>query len=127
MTLHEMATLVQDKIGVKIAVMNNSYLGMVRQWQELFYGKRYVSTPMLCPDFIKLAGAYGIPALRVKQKADVIPAVEKAMQTEGPFLIEFVVEPEENVYPMVPPGEALRNVLEEPEKEVHVWSQQNTP
>jgi acetolactate synthase-1/2/3 large subunit len=127
MTLHELATLVQDKIGVKIAIMNNGFLGMVRQWQELFYGKRYVSTPLACPDFVKLAEAYCIPALRVKHKEDVVPAIEKAMETEGPFLIDFMVEPEENVYPMVPPGEALSKVLEEPEKEVRVWSQQNTP
>jgi acetolactate synthase-1/2/3 large subunit len=127
MTLHELATLVQDKIGVKIAIMNNGFLGMVRQWQELFYEKRYVATPLACPDFIKLAEAYRIPALRVKHKEDVVPSIEKAMQTEGPFLIDFVVEPEENVYPMVPPGEALSKVLEEPQKEVRVWSQQNTP
>ena len=127
MTLHELATLVQDKIGVKIAIMNNGFLGMVRQWQELFYSKRYVATPLVCPDFVKLAEAYSIPALRVKRKDDVIPAIEKAMQTEGPFLIDFIVEPEENVYPMVPPGEALSKVLEEPQKEVRVWSQQNTP
>jgi len=127
MTLQELATLVQDKIGVKIAILNNGFLGMVRQWQELFYSKRYVSTPLVCPDFVKLAEAYCIPALRVKHKEDVIPAIEKAMNTEGPFLIEFIVEPEENVYPMVPPGEALSQVLEEPQKEVKVWSQQNTP
>ncbi len=127
MTMHELATIVQDKIGVKIAVMNNGYLGMVRQWQELFYEKRYVATPLASPDFVKLAEAFGIPALKVKRKEEVIPAIEKAMSTDGPFLIDFMVEPEENVYPMVPPGEALSNVLEEPQKEVHIWSQQNTP
>jgi acetolactate synthase I/II/III large subunit len=127
MTLHELATIVQDKIAVKIAILNNGYLGMVRQWQELFYEKRYVATPMASPDFAKLAEAYGIPALKVKHKEDVIPAIEKAMQTDGPFLIDFIVEPEENVYPMVPSGEALSKVLEEPQKEVHIWSQQNTP
>lgn len=127
MTMQEMATIVQDKIAVKIAVINNSYLGMVRQWQELFYEKRYVATPLASPDFVKLAGAFGIPALKVKHKEDVIPAIEKAMQTDGPFLIDFIVEPEENVYPMVPSGEALSIVLEEPQKEVHIWSQQNTP
>ena len=89
--------------------------------------RRYVDTPIGCPDFVKLADAYGIPALRVEHKIDVIPAIEKAMATEGPFLIDFRVEPEENVYPMVPSGEALSKVLEEPQKEVQVWSQQNTP
>ena len=127
MTLHELATIVQENLGVKIAIMNNGYLGMVRQWQELFYEKRYVATPLTCPDFVELAEAYCIPALRVKRKEDVIPAIEKAMETDGPFLIDFVVEPEENVYPMVPPGEALSVVLEEPQKEAKIWSQQNTP
>jgi acetolactate synthase I/II/III large subunit len=127
MTMHELATIVQDKIAVKIAIINNGYLGMVRQWQELFYEKRYVGTPLASPDFVKLAGAFDIPALKVKHKEDVIPAIEKAMATEGPFLIDFIVEPEENVYPMVPSGEALSRVLEEPQKEVHIWSQQNTP
>jgi acetolactate synthase-1/2/3 large subunit len=127
MTLHELATAVQEKLDVKIAILNNGYLGMVRQWQDLFYEKRYVGTPLSCPDFVKLAGAYCIPALNVRHKAEVIPAIEKAMATEGPFLINFEVEPEENVYPMVPSGEALSKVLEEPQKEAQVWSQQNTP
>ncbi len=127
MTLHELATIVQEKAAVKFAIINNGFLGMVRQWQELFYSKRYVGTPIACPDFVKLAEAYCIPALRVKHKSEVIPAIEKAMETEGPFLIDFIVEPEENVYPMVPSGEALSKVLEEPQKEAQVWSQQNTP
>ena len=127
MTLHELATIVQDRIAVKIAILNNGYLGMVRQWQDLFYEKRYVGTPLSCPDFVKLAEAYCVPALRVEHKEDVIPAIEKAMQIEGPFLIDFMIEPEENVYPMVPSGEALSKVIEEPQKEVHKWSQQNTP
>jgi acetolactate synthase I/II/III large subunit len=127
MTLHELATLVQDKVAVKIAIMNNNYLGMVRQWQELFWKKRYAATPLWCPDFIKLADAYGIPALQVTTKEGVVPAIEQAMQYDGPFLVNFLVEPEENVYPMVPPGESLAKVLEEPRKEVEVWPQQNTP
>ncbi len=127
MTMHELATLVQDRIEVKFAIFNNGYLGMVRQWQDLFYSKRYVGTPLSGPDFVKLAEAYGIPALRVKHKEDAIPAIEKAMATPGSFLIEFIIEPEENVYPMVPSGEALSKVIEEPQKEAKVWSQQNTP
>jgi len=127
MTMHELATLVQDRIQVKFAIFNNGYLGMVRQWQDLFYSKRYVGTPLSGPDFVKLAEAYGIPALRVKYKEDAIPAIEKAMATPGSFLIEFIIEPEENVYPMVPSGEALSKVIEEPQKEAKVWSQQNTP
>lgn len=127
MTMQELATIVQEKAAVKIAILNNGFLGMVRQWQELFYEKRYVGTPITCPDFVKLAEAYCIPALRVKRKSETIPALEKAMETDGPFLIDFVVEPEENVYPMVPSGEALSKVIEEPEKEAQAWSQQNTP
>jgi acetolactate synthase-1/2/3 large subunit len=126
MTVQELGTIAQEKTGVKIAILNNGYLGMVRQWQELFYGKRYVATPLLCPDFVKIAEAYCIPALNVKTRRDVEPALKKAMADPGPFLINFVVEPEENVYPMVPPGAALHEVLEEPTKEVESWPK-NTP
>ena len=122
MTIQELATIVQEKIAVKIAIIHNSYLGMVRQWQELFYGKRYVATPLSGPDYVKLAKAYGLPGLRVTRKAEVVPAIEKAVEDPGPFLIDFVVEPEENVYPMVPPGAALTEVLEEPKKEAKALS-----
>jgi len=87
---------------------------MVRQWQELFYGRRYVATPLSSPDFVKIAEAYGIAAVRVSTKMEVVPAIQKAMEYEGPFLIDFVVEPEENVYPMVPPGAALADLIEAP-------------
>jgi acetolactate synthase-1/2/3 large subunit len=122
MTIQELATIAQEKVGVKIAILDNGYLGMVRQWQELFYGKRYVATPLSGPDYVKVAEAYGISALRVKHKEDVVPAIEKAMAEEGPFLIDFVVEPEENVYPMVPPGAAITEVIEEPRAEVEALS-----
>jgi len=117
MTIQELATIVQEKAAVKIAIMDNSFLGMVRQWQELFYRKRYVATPLSGPDFVKIAEAYGIPGLRVKRKEEVVPAIQKAMAEPGPFLIDFKIEPEENVYPMVPPGASLSEVLEEPKKE----------
>jgi acetolactate synthase-1/2/3 large subunit len=117
MTIQELGTIAQEKVGVKIAIIHNSYLGMVRQWQELFYGRRYVATPLSSPDFVKIAEAYGIPALRVDCREDVAPAIQKAMAEPGPFLIDFIVEPEENVYPMVQPGAALAEVLEEPRKE----------
>ena len=117
MTIQELATIVQENVAVKIAVLSNGYLGMVRQWQELFYGKRYVATPLSGPDFVKVAEAYGIPGLRVKHKEEVVPAIERAMEHQGPFLIDFVVEPEENVYPMVPPGASLGEVLEAPKQE----------
>ena len=117
MTIQELATMVQEKLAVKIAIMNNSFLGMVRQWQELFYEKRYVATPLSGPNFVKIAEAYGFPGLRVEHKEEVVPAIQKAMEEPGPFLIDFAIEPEENVYPMVPPGAALAEVLEEPRKE----------
>jgi len=122
MTIQELATIVQEKVAVKIAIINNGYLGMVRQWQELFYGRRYVATPLSGPDFVKIAEAYGLPGLRVRHKEEVVPAIEQAMEEQGPFLIDFVVEPEENVYPMVMPGAALTEVLEEPRKETKVVS-----
>ena len=114
MTIQELATIVQEGLGIKIGIINNGYLGMVRQWQQFFFERRYVATPLSGPDFVKVAEAYGIPALRVKCKEEVVPAIEKAMGEEGPFLLDFVVEPEENVYPMVPPGAALAEVLEQP-------------
>ena len=121
MTIQELATIAQEKVAVKIAIINNGYLGMVRQWQELFYGRRYVATPLSGPDFVKIAEAYGLPGLRVRYKEEVVPAIEQAMAEQGPFLIDFMVEPEENVYPMVTPGAALTEVLEGP-KEMKVVS-----
>ncbi|MFH0914270.1 MAG: biosynthetic-type acetolactate synthase large subunit [Chloroflexota bacterium] len=127
MTLHELATIVQEKLAVKMAIINNGCLGMVRQWQELFYDKRYVATTLNCPDFVKIAEAYGIPGLRVKHRREVVPAIEQAMREPGPFLLDFMVEPEENVYPMVPPGAALSEVMEEPRKEMAAWPRRSTP
>ncbi len=127
MTIQELATLVQDDIAVKVAIMHNGYLGMIRQWQELFYGRRYVASPLSTPDFVKLAEAYGIPALRVKHNGEVVSAIEQAMNYQGPFIIDFMIEPEENVYPMVLPGAALAEVLEEPKREVAIWPRRSTP
>ncbi|MFC1987774.1 biosynthetic-type acetolactate synthase large subunit [Chloroflexota bacterium] len=122
MTIQELATIAQENVAVKVAIIDNGYLGMVRQWQELFYEKRYVATPLSGPDYVKVAEAYGIPGLRVKHKEEVVPAIEKAMAESGPFLIDFVVEPEENVYPMVPPGAALTEVIEIPTKKTEAIS-----
>jgi acetolactate synthase-1/2/3 large subunit len=122
MTLHELATIAQEKVAIKIAIINNGFLGMVRQWQELFYSKRYVATRLTGPDYVKLAEAYGVAALRVKNKEEVVPAIERAMAEPGPFLIDFAVEPEENVYPMVPPGAALHEVMEEPKASARTLS-----
>jgi len=125
MTIQELGTIAQEGTAVKIAIMNNGYLGMVRQWQEMFYEKRYVATPLSGPDFVKIAEAYGIPAARASRREEVIPAIRKAMDEDGPFLIDFRVEPEENVYPMVPPGAALSEQLEEPAKEESTWHPQS--
>ena len=123
MTMQELGTIAQEGLKVKIAIINNAYLGMVRQWQELFYNRRYVATPLSGPDFLKIAEAYGIPGLRVPRREGVLPAIERAMDEDGPFLIDFVVEPEEDVYPMVPAGASLAEFLEAPvevNKEVSV-------
>ncbi|MBI4331515.1 MAG: biosynthetic-type acetolactate synthase large subunit [Chloroflexi bacterium] len=120
MTVQELATIVQERAAVKIAILNNGFLGMVRQWQQLFYEKRYMATPLWNPDFVKLAEAYGIPAVKVTDKRMVPAAIERAMAHDGPFLIDFVVEPEENIYPMVPPGASLAEILEEPYRDEFV-------
>jgi acetolactate synthase-1/2/3 large subunit len=117
MTIQELGTIRQENSPVKVAIINNGYLGMVRQWQEFFYERNYSATPLWCPDFVKIAEAYSIPAQNVTKKADVVPAIEKAMATPGPYIINFVVEPEENVYPMVPPGAGIDQILHEPRKE----------
>jgi acetolactate synthase-1/2/3 large subunit len=118
MTIQELATITQESIAIKIAIINNGYLGMIRQWQELFYERRYVDSKLWNPDFVKIAEAYDIPGIRVKRREQVIPAIQKAMDYSGAFLIDFVVEPEENVYPMVPPGESLTQILEMPKAEI---------
>jgi len=114
MTIQELATIAVENIAVKVAIINNGYLGMVRQWQEMFYGRRYVDTRLWNPDFVKIAEAYDIPAVRVKSRDEVAPAIDRAMDHPGPFVIDFAVEPEENVYPMVPPGKSLSETVELP-------------
>jgi len=109
MNMQELVTLAQDKIPLKIAVFNNGFLGMVRQWQELFYKRNYSHTPLLNPDFIKLAEACGITAFRVTKPSEALAITKKAAQTPGPVLVEYLIEAEENVFPMVAPGDALRN------------------
>ena len=115
MTMAELATLVENRINVKFAIINNSFLGMVRQWQEFFYQKSYVATQYTHnPDFVKLADAFGMLGLRVTDKAQVMPAIMEAMDYDGPALIDFVVEEEENVYPMIPAGQTIHDLIEEP-------------
>ncbi len=118
MTMMELATAVQEQVNVHIAVINNGFLGMVRQWQEFFYEERYNATPMVNPDFCKLADAFGIPAIRVTERSEIERAVESSRaRTEGPTLIEFVVEKEEIVYPMVPAGADLDDMIRRPTPE----------
>jgi acetolactate synthase-1/2/3 large subunit len=118
MTLQELAVLKQEHLPVKIAIINNGFLGMVRQWQQLFYEKRYTGTPVVSPDFVKLADAYGIPGLSVTRPDHVVAAYEQAIATPGPFLIDFHVMEEVNVYPMVPPGSAVDQLIRRPKPSV---------
>lgn len=113
MTLFEFATLVQENANVKIAIVNNGYLGMVRQWQQLFHNRNYSETPISSPDFVMLGQAYSIPSRRVMRPGEVDEAIDWAQSFEGPALIEFVVNQEENVYPMIPSGGSVGDMIEE--------------
>lgn len=112
MNSQELATVAQYQLPVKIAILNNGYLGMVRQWQEFFCGKRYAQTCLrgVSPDFVKLAEAYGIVGLKATRPEEVVPTLKKAFSTPKPVIIDFVVDPEENVYPMVPAGKPLNQM-----------------
>jgi acetolactate synthase I/II/III large subunit len=114
MTMCELATIAQENIDINIAVINNGFLGMVRQWQEFFYERRYAATPMTSPDFVKLTEAFGLTAHRVETRAEVIPAVEAARKHPGTVLIDFRVEQEDSVFPMVPAGNDLHNMIRRP-------------
>lgn len=114
MTMFELATAVHYKIPVKIALLDNSYLGMVRQWQELFYKERYSGSELgeSNPDFVKLAESFGMMGIRAEKKADIRPTIEKALEHNGPVLMHFKVEKQDNVFPMVPAGQALDQVID---------------
>ena len=112
MNMAEIATMVQERLEVKLAIFNNGYLGMVRQWQQFFHGGRYSNTPIWSPDYVKLAEAYGIPGWRVKQTGEVTDALRQANETPGPTLVELVIEQEANVFPMIVPGGSLSEPLE---------------
>ncbi len=112
MNIQELATAVQYKLPVNIAILNNGYLGMVRQWQELFYDKNYAATSLnTSPDFVKLAEAYGALGLRATKPSDVVPVIRKALKSPKPVIMDFVVESEEGVYPMVPAGAAIDEMI----------------
>jgi acetolactate synthase I/II/III large subunit len=114
MTSAELATIAQEKLNINIAIVNNGYLGMVRQWQEFFYEKNYQSTPILSPDFVKLADAFNIPGKSVRKRSEVLPAVTEARNMQGPYLLNFLVEQEDSVYPMIPVGAALHEMIRRP-------------
>lgn len=110
MTIQELGTILQTKVPVKIVVLNNEFLGMVRQWQQLFFDKRYASTEMINPDFVTIAQGYGIKAKKVKQRENLAQAVEEMMSTEGAYFLEVIVEKEDNVFPMIPSGAAVSEI-----------------
>jgi acetolactate synthase-1/2/3 large subunit len=114
MTMCELATMVQENLKVNIAIINNGYLGMIRQWQEFFYDRNYEASPILSPNFVKLADAFGIRAVAVTQRSQVVPTVEMAHKHKGPVLIDFQVEQEDSVYPMVAAGASLHEMIRRP-------------
>lgn len=116
MTQAELSTAIQEGANIKIAIMNNQFLGMVRQWQEFFFDKRYAATAITGPDFVKIGEAHNIPSVRITDPKGVIPAIEFAQQTQGPVLLEFQVEKEESVYPMVATGADLDDMIRRPIK-----------
>ena len=112
MNMQEIATMVQERIPVKMAIFNNGYLGMVRQWQQFFHGRRYSATPIWSPDYVRLAQAYGIPGRRVERADQVDEVLAAARDHDGPALVEFLIEQEANVFPMIPPGASLSEPIE---------------
>ena len=114
MTMAELATIAQEKIKINVAIINNGYLGMVRQWQEFFYARRYAATPLLSPDFAKLAECFGLGGATVKKRRDVEPMIQRVRADERTFVINFQVEQEDTVYPMVPTGAALDKMIRRP-------------
>jgi acetolactate synthase-1/2/3 large subunit len=116
MTLQELATIVEYQLPVKFAIINNGFLGMVRQWQGMFYNNNLSAVRMYQPDFVKLAEAFGMKAMRVTDKAQVQKTIDDALNYAGPVLIDFQVEEYENTYPMVPPGASLQETVDSPYK-----------
>jgi acetolactate synthase-1/2/3 large subunit len=115
MTQAELQTIKQEGLKINIVILNNGYLGMVRQWQELFYDRNYSGTPLTSPDFVKIAEAHGLTGIRVTNRSEIEGAVRKARETEGSVVIEFRIEEEDMVYPMVPAGAGLHEMIRRPE------------
>ncbi|HEY4301176.1 MAG TPA: biosynthetic-type acetolactate synthase large subunit [Candidatus Didemnitutus sp.] len=118
MTMPELATAAQEKIKVNVAIINNQYLGMVRQWQEFFYDKRYAATPITGPDFVKLAEAFGLKGVRVQKRSEMKHTVKETLAHDGTVVIDFRVEKEDTVFPMVPAGAALDKMIRRPKLDV---------
>ena len=114
MTMCELATVVQENLDINVAIINNGYLGMVRQWQEFFYEKRYAATPLVNPNFAKLAEAFGLTGITVTKRSEVVPTVKAARNHRGGVVIDFQVEQEDSVYPMVPAGADLQAMIRRP-------------
>jgi acetolactate synthase-1/2/3 large subunit len=114
MTACELSTIAQERVKINVAIINNGYLGMVRQWQEFFYDRRYSATPLLSPDFVKLAEAHGLTGMRVERREDLDAVVAAARRAEGTCIIDFRVEQEDSVYPMVPAGGDLHQMIRRP-------------
>ena len=110
MTMQELGTIMQYDIPVKIIILNNNFLGMVRQWQQLFFNKRYSSTPLVNPDFVAIAKAFKIPAKLIEERKNLKPALDEMIAAKGPFLLEIRVENQENVFPMIPPGDGVSDI-----------------
>jgi acetolactate synthase-1/2/3 large subunit len=117
MTAAELSTCAQEGLDINIAIINNNFLGMVRQWQEFFYDKRYSATPMKNPDFVKLAEAHGLKGLVCETRGDVEKVIREAERTKGTVVVDFRVEQEDTVYPMVPTGNDLHNMIRRPQAE----------
>jgi acetolactate synthase-1/2/3 large subunit len=113
MSMNELATCVQENLDINIAVINNGYLGMVRQWQDLFHEKNYSEVRIGGPNLEKLAEAYGITGITVRRTVEIRPAIERARSIRGPVLLDFVIEPEANVWPIVPPGASNAEMMHE--------------
>jgi acetolactate synthase-1/2/3 large subunit len=110
MTIQELGTILQTNVAVKVIILNNEFLGMVRQWQQMFFDKRYSQTEMINPDFIKIAAGYGLDAQRVTKRDELDFAIDKLLNAEAGYVLEVRVEKEDNVFPMIPTGASVSDI-----------------